>query len=314
MKKANEDFHKIIDNIHKVIIGKQQPIEWMVVALACNGHVLIEDVPGVGKTTLVSALAKSIDAQFKRIQFTPDVMPSDITGFSMYNPKTHDFEYREGSVLTNVLLADEINRTPPKTQASLLEAMEERQVTVDGMTYKLPIPFIVFATQNPIEYLGTYPLPEAQIDRFLLKISLGYPDAGHEKEILKRFETGNPLATLSSVVSREDVLHIQSEVKKIFLSDALMAYIVELVRETRNHNDLILGASPRASLYLMQAAKAWALYQNRSYVTPDDIVQMYLPIMNHRITLKNEAKYEKITEEQILYAVLEKVSVPTSEV
>ncbi|TCT16717.1 MoxR-like ATPase [Natranaerovirga pectinivora] len=301
----------IVDNIEKVIIGKRKVIERVVISLICEGHVLIEDVPGVGKTTLISALSKSISASYNRIQFTPDVMPSDITGFSMYNPKSQEFEYKSGSIMSNIILADEINRTPPKTQSSLLEAMEEGQVTIDGNTYKLPRPFSVFATQNPIEYLGTYPLPEAQLDRFIMKVSVGYPDQKEEEFILRTYNLESPLAQLKGVATKEDIVEMQQEIKLIYISDEIRRYIVQLVSKTRKEQDVVLGASPRGSLFLMSASKAWAYYKGRHFVTPDDVQELYLPVIAHRITLRQEAKLKEITPEYILRKILRETEVPT---
>jgi len=313
MEKSRETMIKIINNINKVIIGKNEVVELLTVALACDGHVLIEDVPGVGKTTLVCALAKSIDSGYNRIQFTPDVMPSDIVGFSMYNPKINDFEYKKGALLTNIILADEINRTSPKTQSSLLEAMEERQVTVDGNTIELERPFMILATQNPIEYLGTYPLPEAQIDRFIMKISIGYPEFNVEKEILKIYSKESPLKSLKSVVGKADIIHLQQTIREVYAEEAILDYIVFLVSKTRQETKFELGASPRGSIFLLEAAKAWALYQGRNYVIPDDIQKVYMPIMSHRILIKNEAKYDNVSKEDLLQALLESVAIPKLE-
>lgn len=303
----------MVDNIEKVIVGKGEVVKLMVLALACDSHLLIEDVPGVGKTTLVSALAKSMNGVFKRIQFTPDVMPSDITGFSMYNQKTQSFDFHEGVVMGNVLLADEINRTPPKTQSSLLEAMEEKQVTVDGKTYALPRPFMVLATQNPVEYMGTYPLPEAQIDRFIMKISVGYPSHEEEKSILQLYEHDNPIESLKPVVSCEDMIHVQGKVREVYCSSIMMDYIVEIVTATRHSENIILGSSPRGSLYVLNAAKALALYNGRDYVLPDDVKEVFLPVISHRILLRNEAKFNKITPENILTDILNRVDVPAGD-
>ncbi len=313
MEQARIVMRNLVNNIEKAIVGKRQMIERLVVALSCDSHVLIEDVPGVGKTTLVSALAKSIDGKFSRIQFTPDVMPSDITGFSMYNPKTNAFEYRSGAVMTHFLLADEINRTPPKTQSSLLEAMEEKSVSIDGHTYELPKPFMVMATQNPIEYLGTYPLPEAQIDRFIMKLSIGYPPFKDEINILRLYEQVKPIERLESVASCEDIIRLQQKVREVYIHDTILHYIVTLVSKTRNCDAFLLGASPRGSLYLSQAAKAWALYSGRTYVIPDDVKYVYLPVMAHRVLLRNEAKFEKITIEDVLNQSLEEVGIPTGD-
>ncbi|HHV60685.1 MAG TPA: MoxR family ATPase [Clostridiaceae bacterium] len=300
----------ILYNVEKVIVGKRHAIELVIIALICDGHVLIEDVPGVGKTSLVSALAKSINASFSRIQFTPDILPSDISGFSVYNQKTGEFEFRPGAIMSQLILADEINRTSPKTQSSLLEAMEEKQVTVDGITYKLPRPFMVLATQNPVEYLGTYPLPEAQLDRFFLKITLGYPRSNDESFILKRFLLESPLDTLEPVADSQDILDIQKEVRKVHVDSSLYDYIVEIASETRKHSDIVLGASPRGSLYLLRAAQGWAFYNGRDYVIPDDIKRMAAPVLAHRIILKQEASLKKTTSEDILESIMYETDVP----
>lgn len=295
---------RVIDNIEKVMVGKREPIELLCLALVADGHVLIEDVPGTGKTTLALALSKSIGGTLSRISCTPDVMPSDITGFSMYNPKTQDFDYREGAIMANIFLADEINRTPPKTQSGLLEAMEEKTVTVDGTKHPLPEVFLVIATQNPIEYLGTYPLPEAQLDRFLLKVAIGYPSFEEEKKIIERFNKENPLDSLQAVTSLEEVAGLRREIQGVHISDAVMAYIVALVAKTRDHKDIILGLSPRATLWMAKAAKAWAYYEGRDYVTPDDVKWIFLPVCAHRVVPKTEAKYENLTGSDILKGIL----------
>ncbi len=310
MNNSMKILKKIVDNVENVIVGKRTAVELSVISLICNGHVLIEDVPGVGKTSLVSALAKSLNASFKRIQFTPDVLPSDITGFSIFNQKTCEFEYRPGSIMSQIILADEINRTSPKTQASLLEVMEENQVTVDGMTYKVPRPFMVLATQNPVEYLGTYPLPEAQIDRFFMKISIGYPSAGEEALILSRFKVNNPLENLLPVAESEDIIALQEEIKSIHVDKSLGNYIVDIVSQTRKHPDVSLGSSPRGSLSLFRASQAWAFYSGRIYVLPDDIKKMVIPVLSHRIILKQEAKLKKINPEDILNTIVGKIHVP----
>jgi len=300
----------IVSNVENVIVGKRYPIELAVISLVCNGHVLIEDVPGVGKTSLVSALAKSINASFRRIQFTPDVLPSDITGFSIFNQKTCEFEYRPGAVMSQIILADEINRTSPKTQASLLEVMEEYQVTVDGITYKVPRPFMVLATQNPVEYLGTYPLPEAQIDRFFMKISIGYPTNTEESYILNRFQFTNPLENLHPVAESSDITALHEEIRNVYVDRTLNDYIVDIVAQTRRHPDVTLGSSPRGSLSLFRASQAWAFYNGRDYVLPDDIKKMVIPVLSHRIILKQEAKLKKISAEEILNSIVSKINVP----
>lgn len=300
---------KIVDNVEKVIVGKRSEIELTLVALISNGHVLLEDVPGVGKTSLVSSLAKSISGTFKRIQFTPDILPSDITGFSIYNQKSCEFEFRPGSAMCQILLADEINRTSPKTQSSLLEIMEEKQVTVDGITYKLPQPFMVLATQNPIEYLGTYSLPEAQMDRFFIKISLGYPTPGEEVCILSRFLQGNPLDTLEPVADSEDIIEIQEQVKQVYIDKTLKNYVVDIVNATRINDLIALGSSPRGSLAVCRAGQAWAYMNGRNHVLPEDIKKMLIPTLSHRIVLKQEAKLKKITVVDVLNSIIEKVHI-----
>lgn len=300
----------IIDNVENVIVGKRYAIELAVISLICNGHVLIEDVPGVGKTSLVSALAKSVNASFRRIQFTPDVLPSDITGFSIYNQKTCDFEYRPGAIMSQIILADEINRTSPKTQASLLEVMEEYQVTVDGITYKVPRPFMVLATQNPVEYLGTYPLPEAQIDRFFMKISIGYPTSTEESYILSKFQFSSPLEKMLPVAESTDIITLQEEIRNVHIDKTLSNYIVDIVGQTRKHPDVTLGSSPRGSLSLFRASQAWAFYNGRDYVLPDDIKKMVIPVLSHRLILKQEAKLKKINPEEILNSIVGRINVP----
>ena len=310
MNNSVEILNKIVSNIEKVIVGKKKAIELILISLICDGHVLIEDVPGVGKTSIVSSLAKSVNASFKRIQFTPDILPSDITGFTMYNQKEGKFEYHPGSIMSQIILTDEINRTSPKTQASLLEAMEEKQVTVDGVTYNLPRPFMVLATQNPVEYLGTYPLPEAQLDRFFMKVSIGYPEKFEESEILSRFHDENPLETLKPVADSSDILNIQSEVKKVYVDRSINNYIVDIVSRTRFHSEISLGSSPRGSLSLYRASQAWALYNERNFVIPEDVKLMSIPVLSHRIILKQEARLKKISPEEIIDTIIKSVNVP----
>lgn len=300
----------IVQNVEKVIVGKKSSIELAIVALICDGHVLVEDVPGVGKTGMVSALAKSIDSTFKRIQFTPDVLPSDITGFSIYNQKNSEFEYRHGVVMANFILADEINRTPPKTQASLLEAMEERQVTVDGNTYNLPRPFMVMATQNPVEYLGTFPLPEAQIDRFLIRIAMGYPTSEDESKILERNLRERPIDKISPVANASDIVKIQQQVKEVHIDRSVNEYIVDIIGKTRTHNDVALGASIRGTLNLGRASQAYAYYSGRTFITPDDVKKMAEPVLSHRLMLKQEAKLKKINPQIIIRSIIDSVKVP----
>ncbi len=302
---------KIISNVEQVIVGKRETIELVITALISNGHILLEDVPGVGKTRLIAAVARSIDGSFKRIQFTADVLPSDITGFSIYNQKTGDFEFKKGAIMSQFVLADEINRTSPKTQAALLEAMEEKQISVDGVTYKMPQPFMVMATQNPIEFMGTFPLPEAQLDRFLIKISVGYPDAESERSVLSMHQMDDPFDTLEAVATTDDIINIQNEVKKVFIHENLESYIVSLVSATRNHPSVRLGASPRASLALYRTAQATAYIDGRDYVVPDDIQKMMIPVMAHRIILSQETKFSNTTAEDVLEEIKKSTPVPT---
>ena len=302
-------------NIRKVIVGKDAAIEQLLIALLCKGHVLIEDVPGVGKTTLVSALAKSLQCSFKRIQFTPDVTPSDVTGFTMVSLQTGEMEFKPGAVMSQIVLADEINRTSPKTQSSLLEVMEEGQVTVDGVTYPLPKPFMVLATQNPVDFVGTYPLPEAQMDRFFLRISIGYPTLEEEMDVLERY-TGqvSPMQTLAPVCGAQEILSLQEQVGAVYASREARSYVATIVAITRNHNALQLGASPRGSIALLRAAQACALLSGRDYVLPDDIRRMALPVLSHRLILTPEARMKGVSAEAVLAQLLESVPVPTGRV
>jgi MoxR-like ATPase len=300
----------IKENVSRVMVGKEEAIDLLLTALICRGHVLIEDVPGIGKTTLVSALARSLGCSFGRVQFTPDVMPSDVTGFTMANLKTGAFEYCQGAIMKQIVLADEINRTSPKTQSALLEAMQEGQVTVDGQTHPLPRPFIVLATQNPVEYVGTYPLPEAQLDRFFMRLSMGYPSTREEIEIMDRFEGQSPLSDLPAVASVEEVLALQQAVVDITCGQAVKEYIALIIDATRKHEDVVLGVSPRGSIALMQAAKGWALLQGRDYALPDDVQRMVEPVLAHRLTLKPEARLKDMTAPRILKNILNLVRVP----
>ncbi|WP_342471807.1 MoxR family ATPase [Metasolibacillus sp. FSL H7-0170] len=300
----------IIKNIEKVMIGKKEVAELSVVALLAGGHVLLEDVPGVGKTMMVRSLAKSVSAEFRRIQFTPDLLPSDVVGVSVYNPKTLEFEFRAGPIIGNIILADEINRTSPKTQSALLEAMEEASVTIDGETLKIAKPFFVMATQNPIEYEGTYPLPEAQLDRFLLKIKMGYPTVAEEVEVLRRAQYKQPIEEIEAVLSLEELLALQHEVKQVYIEDSVKTYIVELASATRRDGQIYLGVSPRASLALMKAAQAYALLKGRDFVTPDDVQYLAPFVFSHRLILQPEARYEGITAEQVMERIVEWGRVP----
>lgn len=306
----NAKIEKVIENINKVMIGKEDVAVLSLVALLAEGHVLLEDVPGVGKTMLVRTLAKSLDCDFKRIQFTPDLLPSDVTGISIYNPKEMEFEFRGGPILGNIVLADEINRTSPKTQSALLEGMEEKSVTVDGKTIPLQRPFFVMATQNPIEYEGTYPLPEAQLDRFLLKLTMGYPSLREELEMLERTSKQHPIETISPVMTKEELVSIQEEVRNVYIESNVQQYIINLVRETRNYNAIFLGVSPRGSIALMKAAKAYAFIKGRDFVLPDDVKYLAPYVLTHRIILTSEAKYDGNTAKQIVETIVKQTFVP----
>jgi MoxR-like ATPase len=309
----HQSVEKIKAELAKVIVGQNRMIEQMIVALMANGHVLLEGVPGIAKTLTSKLLAKTFSVAFSRIQFTPDLMPSDIIGTSVYNQKTGDFEYRKGPVFSNIVLIDEINRAPAKTQSALFEVMEERQITADGTTRQLNLPFIVFATQNPIEQEGTYRLPEAQLDRFLFKIEIEYPTLTEEIKILTDFNiqaNANPVDLISPVITRDELLAHQKTVKQILIEDNLLAYIASLVQQSRNFTGLYLGASPRASLNIMNAAKAFAAIRGRDFVTPDDIQEAAYPVLRHRVILTPEKEMEGATTNDIVKQLLEKVEVP----
>ncbi len=306
-----QDFGKrLIENLEKVIIGKRPALDLITIGLLSQGHILIEDVPGVGKTVLARSLAKSLTSAFNRIQFTPDMLPSDVTGVSIYNQETRKFEFRPGPLLGQIVLADEINRATPKTQAALLEAMEEGQITVDGVTHFLPKPFMVLATQNPIEYEGTFPLPEAQLDRFLLHLQLGYPSLGSEIHILELQQIQHPIETLEAIFSNEEVLDASEAVKQIYVSDAVKRYIVELTQHTRRSPDVHLGASPRGSLALFRTGQARAALQGRGYVLPDDIKALAVPVLGHRIIVGPAARMRELTADQIVHEIAHSVPVP----
>ena len=302
--------HKIIDNVKRVIIGKPTVIERGLAALVSGGHLLVEDVPGVGKTMLAKSLAISTGCSFKRIQFTPDLLPSDVTGVSVYNQQTGDFHFRQGPIMAQVVLADEINRATPKTQSALLEAMEEHQVTVDGVTHTSPHPFFVMATQNPIEYEGTFPLPEAQLDRFLLRISLGYPGFAEEVEIIEGQELKHPIENLESVATSAEVVTLQEATRNIYVDPLVRQYIVSLVEATRQHQDVALGASPRASIGLFKVTRALSLIRDRDYVTPDDVKEMAVEVMAHRVIMTSGARMRGVDGKHVVADVLERVPVP----
>ena len=304
---------KIIENVSRVIVGKEKSVELLLVALLADGHVLLEDVPGMGKTLMAKCLARSIGGSFKRVQFTPDLLPSDVTGFNVYSRQDGQFKFQPGPVMTHVLLADEINRTIPRTQSSLLESMEERQVTVDGETYTLPKPFFVIATQNPIELEGTFPLPEAQLDRFLLKIKLGYPQRDEEIQILNRFREKDPLDALEPVIQPEAFIELQTACKKIRISEPESAYLTDIVRATRDHSGLQYGASPRSSIGLMRAAQAMAALSGRTYILPDDIKQLVTPVLSHRLIPKEAERLRGTDTHQVIEEIVSRTAVPVGE-
>jgi MoxR-like ATPase len=310
MNRTQKFAEVVIKNVECVIIGKHEAIELSLIGLLCKGHLLIEDVPGVGKTMLARSLAKSMGCSFKRIQFTPDMLPSDVTGISIYNQAKKDFEYRAGPITAQIVLADEINRATPKTQSALLEAMQEHQVTVDGITHPLPDPFLVLATLNPIEYEGTFRLPEAQLDRFLLRVQLGYPALDDEIDVLKSQQFKHPFEKIDQVVNAEEVIGAQEGIQSVFLAEDVFRYLVEIVQKTREHKDVYLGASPRGSLALYRASQARAAMRGRDYVLPDDIKAMVVPTLSHRIILGPGARLRNLTSDLIIQETLSEVVVP----
>ncbi|KHF38467.1 AAA family ATPase [Halalkalibacter okhensis] len=313
MTAAVERIEKVIENIELVVVGKRKEIELSLVALFAGGHVLLEDVPGVGKTMMVRTIAKSLGAEFKRIQFTPDLLPSDVTGVSIYNQHKQQFEFRPGPIMANVVLADEINRTSPKTQSALLEALEESSVTVDGETLQLEKPFFVMATQNPIEYAGTFPLPEAQLDRFLIKLDLGYPTALEELEVLERLQHKHPLEDIKPVMTTAEVVEIQSEITKVLVSEDVKMYMIDLVHETRKNQLVELGVSPRGTIALMKASQAYAFMKGREYVLPDDVKHLAPYVLGHRMMLTAESKMSNRSQQEVLSSILEQVRIPVNQ-
>ncbi|MDY7040336.1 MAG: MoxR family ATPase [Chloroflexota bacterium] len=314
MKQVRVVAEQIGGNVEKVIFGKHEEIQLAVLGLLCQGHLLIEDVPGVGKTMLAKSIAKSLGCTFRRIQFTPDMLPSDVTGVSVFNQKTREFEFRPGPVMSQIVLTDEINRATPKTQSALLEAMEERQVTVDGTTYSLGRPFLVLATQNPIEYEGTFPLPEAQLDRFIMRISLGYPDPGHEISILNSQQYVHPVEEIDQVVTVEELIDAQEKVKEVYIDDLVKEYIVTIVNATRKHPDVYLGASPRGSLALYKTSQARASVLGRDYVIPDDVKDLAKPTLAHRLIVSPSARIKDVDPRVVIEDVLNSVPVPGARV
>ena len=308
-----ETTRRLRENIQKVIVGKDEPILLTLVSVLCEGHVLIEDVPGIGKTTLARALAGSLGLSYRRIQFTPDLLPSDVTGLSWFNQKKQEFEFRPGPIMSQVVLADEINRATPRTQSALLEAMQERQVTVDGVTHPQPRPFLVLATQNPIELEGTFPLPEAQIDRFMLRVELGYPSEVEENNILDRFRSDDPLEEVEAVTTPEEILRLQEQRKDIRVEESIRNYIVKVARATREHAEIELGASPRATLALYQTSQAWAAIQGRDYVLPDDVKFMAPHVLTHRLMISPQAQLRGRRPEEMVTDIVDSVPVPVED-
>jgi len=305
---------RIVNNVEQVIVGKHEAVQLTVIALCCEGHILIEDVPGTGKTMLAKSVAKSLGCSFRRIQFTPDMLPSDVTGVSVFNQKTREFEFRPGPVLAQIVLTDEINRATPKTQSALLEAMEERQITVDGVTYPMELPFLVLATQNPIEYEGTFPLPEAQLDRFMLRISLGYPSNEDEAVMLDRQQYSHPVTRIEQVVSAEELIQAQRQIREVLMNDLVKEYIVRLVNATRKHPDVYLGASPRGSIALYRTGQARAAILSRDFVIPDDIKALAQVTLAHRLIISPSARIKNVDPRAVIQEILDSTPVPGARV
>ncbi|MDP9271985.1 MAG: MoxR family ATPase [Chloroflexota bacterium] len=309
MKNVQEPAERVVANVERVIVGKHLEVRMALVALLCEGHILIEDVPGVGKTMLAKAISRSVGCTFRRIQFTPDLLPSDVTGLSIFNQKTQEFEFRPGPIMAQVVLADEINRATPKTQSALLECMEERQATIDGTTYPMPSPFLVIATQNPIEYEGTFALPEAQLDRFMLRLRMGYPKAMEEIVILDEQKRTHPIEAIGQVLGVEELRQMQSAIKEIYVDQAVAEYIVRLVTATREHPDVYLGASPRGSINLYRSAQAFAAMDGRDYVIPDDVKGLAVAVLAHRLIVKSQASLREVDPDRIVHEIIEQVPI-----
>lgn len=314
MQEVQTIAQRIVDNVEEVIVGKHEAVQLTIIALLCQGHLLIEDVPGTGKTMLAKSVARSLGCKFRRIQFTPDMLPSDVTGVSVFNQKTREFEFRPGPVMAQIVLTDEINRATPKTQSALLEAMEERQITVDGVTYPMEQPFLVLATQNPIEYEGTFPLPEAQLDRFMMRISLGYPGADDEITVLDRQQHTHPITRIEQVVSAEELIGAQQRIRDVYIDDLVKEYIVRLVKSTRKHPDVYLGASPRGSLALYKTGQARAAIVGRDYVIPDDIKALAMVTLAHRLIISPSARIKNVDPRAVIQEILDSIPVPGARV